>query len=211
MRILRLALLAMIALLVAGCGGPSPAAAVPTDQPVAVPTGQPVTDVTAAAAPATAAPVQESPAAPTAASSARVAPGLGISRASFQAHFEAAPLGFVFTDAPATDAGIPTVEGTSKTKGIKLRLIGPPEDVQEAQIQAMLGEGKASSQDALVHMLALLDFAVPGIPDSTTWLQPHLEKAIKEKIDTTIEGKRLITIITASEIKYMLLSVQRAP
>lgn len=135
--------------------------------------------------------------------------GLGITRAELQAKFEGAPFNVVFSD--ASDAKGPAVRGTSPTKGIEVLLRGPAEDVQEAQIQATIGDQGAPAADILRHMIALLEVAAPEINEPTIWLKPHLDQALSTGSDVAIEGKRIVTLLFAREINYLLLSVQPAP
>ena len=201
---LRFALVALLAaLLVVGCGGTPQVTT--TDQAfstieaglatIQAPTTAPPTTVSVTAAPRPA---------------TKPSTGLGLPRDFIQSHFETAPYSITFKDAPATN-GEATVEGTSDVKGVKIVLLGPPENVREAQVQATVGSQGASSEDALRHMIALLEVAAPGISNPTLWLQPHLDKALDEKTDVAIEGNRMITIIAAQETGLIILSVQRAP
>jgi hypothetical protein len=127
-------------------------------------------------------------------------------RAVIQSYFERAPFSFTFANEVATDHG-PAVRGKSKIGGIEIILTGPPNDITEAQMQIMLNQG-ASSSDAVRHMVALLEVAAPGISDPTTWLAPHLDRALKEGTDAAIDGDRTIMIIFSQDLKLILLSVQ---
>lgn len=215
-RVQRLILCVMFLLVLAGCGADSTpstegnvsqntisatATPAPTTPPTATVTVQPTstTRPTVTVQPtATAKPL------------AKVADGLGISRAVIQEQFERSPFNFTFIEEPADD-GTPGVTGTSATKGIKIRLTGSPENVQEAQVQVTVGAQGATSEAAVQHMVKLLEVAAPEIDNPVVWLNPRLEKAIKEKTDVALEGNRMISIITAQEINFILLSVLPSP
>jgi hypothetical protein len=213
----RVVVACLLALALAGCGA-SPASAPATVVPAAVaptlaPTAAPVPTLAPTEAP-TAAP-SDAPSAipkptsapkPTAAPKpAASGPGLGISRAVLQSKFEGDPFNVTFADDPeAKDE--PAVKGTSKAKGVTVHLRGAPENVQEAQIQAVFDEG-ATSDDTLRHMIALLEVAAPGIKNPTVWLEPHLNKALTSTTDTAIEGGRTITIIATQKPTIIILSV----
>lgn len=194
--------IALLAFSLAACGSTPAAQEAPTAPPATVvPTAAPSPIPSSTVAPSP-------PPAPTLAPSASA--GLGISRAVLQSKFEGAPFMMTFQNAPDRD-GAPVVRGISSTKGITIELIGPAENVQEAQVQITVGNKGASSHDAVLHMLAMLEVTTPSIKNPTEWLAPRLDKALETRTDTTIEGGRTITIITAPEISYILLSVLPAP
>lgn len=173
----------LICLAVAGlaaCGG-TPAAVQPTAPPQAI---QP----TPTTRPTTAATTK----------------GLGIARDVLQSKFS----GFTFADDPSHADRI-AVKGTNATPGLAIVLFGAAANVEEAQVQLEPGAHDANAA-GLQAMIDLLTVAAPGIKDPTTWLQPHLEKALKNHTDLAIESGRQVTIISSPEAKLLVLSVRAA-
>ena len=107
----------------------------------------------------------------------------------------------------ASVAAKPEVHGTG-IPGITIALIGDPVNIEEAQVRAIVGGESASGTDTARAMIALLDTVVPSLGDSRLWLKPHMERAIKEGTDTTLESGRMISIIVAPQSKVFLLSVR---
>lgn len=179
------------------------------EPPTATATSEPTSTATATAEPEPTVPIAPTTVEETLASQTQSA-GLGLSRATIQRKFETAPFNYTFVAGPLR-SGRPAVIGTSSVTGIEIEIIGNPDDVHEAQLQMILGDQGASSDEAIMHMLAMLEVAVPDITTPIIWLEPRLERAFTTGSSATLVGDRTVTIIAADEIRYVLLSVIASP
>ncbi|NCC66021.1 MAG: hypothetical protein EOM15_15380 [Spirochaetia bacterium] len=131
--------------------------------------------------------------------------GLGLSREVLQAPFERPPFNVVFVEAFSSTEE-PEVTGLWGN-GITITFAGSDTNVTQAQVQIKLGDGLATSEEALLAMITLLEVAVPDIGNASVWLKPHLEKALETNYATVVQQDRDISIIAVSEIKFIVLTI----
>ncbi len=135
--------------------------------------------------------------------------GLGVARDAIQSVFEAPPLEYSFSDAPAVQ-GQPRVVGDLPSHLGHVELIGPPDNLMRASVMVGMGHDDPATWTAGAYALTtFLQRAVPTWSEGREWLGRNLSEASKQGTVSTRRGPLEITLSTQGGTGIVALTVAR--